>query len=100
MPNPIIPTVQAGNGTTPTQQTDAINGTYVATATTAHNMLVALAILLSFGMLLVLVAGESPEAGNAIIAFLVIIVFVQLITKVNPFIEWVNKHPLTPNGVG
>lgn len=83
---------------TPIPKTGNISGEVpnTATAETTHQMFVAIAILLAFGMLLILIAGESEEAGNAIIAFLGIIVFVQLVTKVNPFVQWIAKHPLTP----
>lgn len=68
-----------------------------ATAATTHQMLVAIGILLLGGMLLVLIAGESDSAADAVLGFLAILLVVQGITKVNPFIEWVNKHPLIPS---
>lgn len=63
---------------------------------TAHAMLVSLAILLSGGLLLILVAGESEEAGNVIMVALGIMLFVQASTKASPLVEWVTAHPLTP----
>jgi hypothetical protein len=81
---------------TPTGMKILAAGQVQADISTTHEMLVALSILLLGGMLLVLVAGESKEAGNAIIAMLSIMLFVQAITKVNPFVQWVVNHPLTP----
>ena len=69
-----------------------------ATAASTHEMFIAVAVLLAVGMVLTLVAGESDSAANAIIAALCIIVFIQLVTKVNPFISWITTHPLTPAG--
>lgn len=69
-----------------------------ATASSAHEMIVAIIIMSALGMLLVILAGESPTTGNTIAAFLGLLLLVQGITHVNPFVQFVLKHPLTPKG--
>lgn len=65
-------------------------------AATNHEALVAVLILAGFVFLLTVIADQSKAAGNAIIAFLVLVGLVQGITHVNPFVAWLAAHPLTP----
>lgn len=86
-PNTILPPV-TGSGL-PIYQTEA-------NAASAHQMFVAILILAAFGMIMILIAGQSKTAGNVVAGFLFIMLLVQGITRVNPFVAWVAKHPLTP----
>lgn len=67
-----------------------------ATAETTHQMLVAIVIMIGVGMLLVILAGQSETAGNAIASVLGIMLLVQGITHVSPFAAFLTSHPLTP----
>lgn len=87
MPNDI----QGGANSTPTASPKV-----AASAASNHQMIVAVLIMLTFIMLCTLVAGESKAAGNAILGLLVIMLVVQGVTKVNPFVSWIARHPLTP----
>lgn len=70
-----------------------------ATVETTHQMIIAIIIMGGVGMLLVIFAGESKTAGNTIAGFLGLILLVQGITKVNPFISFLTSNPLTPQKV-
>jgi hypothetical protein len=67
-----------------------------ASIETTHEMIVAVGIMAGAGMLAVIVAGQSKTAGNAIAAALGIMLLVQGITHVNPFVSFLAAHPLTP----
>lgn len=69
-----------------------------ASASTAHDMLIAVGIMAGFVMFMTLVAGTSKTAGK-LSALLMLALFVnQGIRHVNPFVEWAASHPLTPGG--
>jgi hypothetical protein len=59
-------------------------------------MLVALLIMSGVGMILIVIAGQSKNAGNAVALLLTILLVEQGITHVNPLAEFLVKHPLTP----
>lgn len=67
-----------------------------ASTETVHQMFVAVAILLLIGMLLVIVAGIGDSEGNAVLGLLSILLVVQAVTHVSPFVAWLANHPLTP----
>lgn len=71
-----------------------------ATSQKLHQMLVAASILTAVIIVLVVVAGFSNNAGNTVIGLLSLILLVQGITKVNPFVQWIAKHQLTPSTAG
>lgn len=66
---------------------------------TTHEMLVAVTIMAGIGMLAVIVAGQSKQAGNLIAGILAIMLVVQGITHVNPFVAFIADHPLTPSNI-
>lgn len=70
-----------------------------ATVDSTHEMIVAIGIMAGVGMLLVIVAGQSKSAGNVIAGILGIMLLVQGITHVNPFVAFIANHPLTPSPV-
>lgn len=70
--------------------------TVPATRDTTHEMLVALLVFVMTGILLIEIGGISNQSGNVIIALLAIMLTVQAITRVNPFVEFFEHHPLTP----
>lgn len=68
-----------------------------ATVDSTHEMIVAVGIMAGVGMLLVIIAGQSKNAGNVIAGVLGIMLLVQGITHVNPFVAFIANHPLTPS---
>lgn len=64
-----------------------------------HEMIVAVAIMGGIGMGAVIVAGQSRNAGNLIAGILAIMLLVQGITHVNPFVSFLAAHPLTPTNL-
>lgn len=67
-----------------------------ATLESTHQMAVAVLIMGAVGMFAIVLAGQSKATGNAIAGVLAIMLVVQGITRVNPFIEFFANHPLTP----
>lgn len=67
-----------------------------ADASTTHDMLVATAIMAGVGMFAVILAGQSKTTGNVIAGILAIMLLVQGLTHVNPFVEFLANHSLTP----
>lgn len=61
-----------------------------------HQMFDAALLMSAAIFVLIVIAGISNSAGNAVIVILSMILLVQGITKVNPFVSWIAKHPLTP----
>ena len=84
-----------GGTTTPVKYVPATK-TAVASVATAHQMVVAVGIIGAFIAFMVVLAGTSPRVGHACVAFMFCLILVQGITHVNPFVEWTQKHPLTP----
>ena len=62
----------------------------------AHNMLVAFAILVAFVLGLTMLAGMSTDAGQFCAGLMLLLLLLQGIGHVNPFVQWVANHPLTP----
>jgi len=95
--SPGLPILQP-NGTT------TVNGVVQTTASTSsgasatqvHQALVAILIMGAFVYLMTLIAGTSKAAGNIIVVLFIGLLLIQGATHVNPFVEWVNKHPLQP----
>lgn len=71
-----------------------------ATVQSTHEMLVALAILSAVGMLLVIIAGISDDAADAVLLIVGALLLVQAVTHVNPFVAFLADHPLTPVQAG
>ncbi len=65
-------------------------------ATQVHQAIVAILIMGAFVYMMTLLAGTSPAAGKIIGALFVGLLLIQGAGHVNPFVEWVNRHPLTP----
>lgn len=68
-----------------------------ATAANTRQFLVALLLLLAFVFVMTMLAGINPQVGAGITALFVAMFIVNAITHVNPFVHWVQTHPLTPN---
>ena len=66
-------------------------------AQSARQFLIALAVLIVFVLVMTMLAGMSPGAGRGITLFFVAMLVLQGITHVNPFVQWVESHPLTPS---
>lgn len=90
--------IQGGGNPSPNDPTPATHE--LVSASSNHEALIALLIMLGFVFLLTVVADQSKTAGNAIIAFLVLVGLVQGITHVNPLVAWLAAHPLTPQQKG
>ena len=69
------------------------------TAETAHQMMVAVLVLVITVYIGILVAGVSPRVGKGIAALMLLLLFLQGVTRVNPLMEWILNHPLTPTTV-
>lgn len=69
-----------------------------ATAESAHNMLVAIAITSAFVAVMVTIGGTGRNAGRLSALLMFALVVNQGLRHVSPFVEWVNAHPLTPQG--
>jgi len=66
------------------------------TAETAHQMMVAVLVLVVAVYIGILVAGVSPRIGKGIAGVMALLLFLQGVTRVNPVMDWVLNHPLTP----
>jgi hypothetical protein len=87
---------KAGTPVATTAVTTAGATTGGVTAASTHQAIVAILIMAVFVYLMVLLAGTSPAAGKIISTLFIGLLLIQGATHVNPFVEWVNKHPLTP----
>lgn len=68
----------------------------VATATSAHQMIVATAIVIVVVYLMVIVAGISQGAGRAVLALFGMAILIQGLGHTGSVINFVNSKPLTP----
>lgn len=62
----------------------------------AQQFLVALVLMFAFVLTMTLVAGTSQKVGRGVLAFFLLMLLLQGMTHVNPFVDWVERHPLTP----
>lgn len=98
-----MPNVSGGPAPSGPGETAALNAIPAPTAPgtasveTLHQFMVALAILLIVGLILIEIAGASKTAGNFVIGLFGIMLLVQLVTRTSPFTLWIASHPLTPN---
>ncbi len=67
-----------------------------ATASSAHDMLIAIAVLSVFVFAMVLIAGTGKNAGRTIVFLFTALLILQGMTHVNPFLEWIVSHPVNP----
>ena len=68
------------------------------TITDAHDMFIAIGIMVGFVMFATILAGFNQEVGHAMLALMFLLLLLQGIGHVNPFAQWVVKHPLQPKG--
>jgi hypothetical protein len=96
--SPGLPIIQPDGTTTVNGvvQTTANTTSSSVTATQVHQALVAILIMGAFVYLMALIAGTSKAAGEIIVTLFIGLLLIQGATHVNPFVEWVNKHPLQP----
>lgn len=83
----------SGGGASTTGTADSGGG---VTAQSARQFLVSMLILLVFVIVMTMVAGASPEVGKGVVAVFATLLLLQGITHVNPFVQWMEHHPLTP----
>jgi hypothetical protein len=91
-----LPILQPNGTTTVNGVVQTTASTTGTTATQVHQALVAILIMGAFVYLMTLLAGTSPAAGKIIVTLFIGLLLIQGATHVNPFVEWVNKHPLQP----
>lgn len=94
--SPGLPLIQPNGTTTVNGVVQTTASTSGVSATQVHQALVAVLIMGVFVYLMVLLAGTSPAAGKIIATLFIGLLLIQGATHVNPFVEWVNKHPLQP----
>lgn len=63
-----------------------------------HELLIATGLMGLFLLLMVMFAGISKTTGRLSVLVMVILLTNQAIRHVNPFVTWVQDHPLTPDG--
>lgn len=89
--NPVVgPGYPGGVAPAPAASTSNVS------AESTHQAIVAILIMGVFVYIMVIVAGISPGAGKTVSALFIGLILIQGAAHVNPFVEWVNKHPLTP----
>jgi predicted phage tail protein len=93
--NPAESTTPDAKGPPGTEYKTAPKG---VSAKSAHEGMIATAIVIVVVYLLVIVAGVSKGAGRAVLAFFGMAIVIQGLGHTGGVITWVNKHPLTPKG--
>jgi hypothetical protein len=58
-------------------------------------MVIAIGLELLFVYVIVVIAGTSPGAGKAALAFMVVLLMGQAVTHGNPLTSYLTKHPTT-----
>ena len=66
------------------------------TASSAHDMFIAIGILSVFVYVMVLVAGMSKNAGRFVVVLFVALIIIQGLGHVEPFAAFTLRHPLSP----
>ena len=95
MTEPVAPGNNAGATGGPSAPAPA---TRVATATSAHQMIVATGIVIVVVYLMVIFAGMSQGAGRAVLALFGMAILIQGLGHTAGVINFVNSKPLTPKG--
>lgn len=68
------------------------------TLSSAHEMLIAVAVMSGFVIVATIIAGLSKQSGRAMLGLMLLLLLLQGIGHASPFTAWVLKHPLTPTG--
>lgn len=66
------------------------------TAANAHEMFIAIAIMLGFVYAAAVIAGTGRNVGRLVLVFFVGLLILQGVTHVNPLAKFLADHPLAP----
>ena len=83
-----------------TTQTPAATPATTASVTLSdsHEMFIAIGVMAGFVVVAVVIAGINQETGRAMLALMFLLLLLQGLSHTNPFVQWAQKHPLTPAG--